>query len=403
MDSEGNDRELQLDRVNKIIKSVTRLVSYRLLAFIKPLGYDPARAKKLIAEQELDGIILTSNDNVFYATGLPVTRGQQNPILFALSNKFPPYAVINKEGMPTAIVWAGAIGNHELWIKDVRSSFFPDGTNEELISCVEEVFPKDARIGIERTFPHPIAQVIRYKNLCAELVVVEDLLDELRIVKSPAEIQKLKDSLEIAEVVEETIFSEITPDWSVFKLASRSKQLIYELGGTGVDHATISIGKSNPEILEDFMGAPGDLVVLDVGAILDGYSSDTRRLGYIGKIPDELHDLNKTMADIVSETGKSLRPGKTFSEICGEVEGRYMEHSRDPLFLSAGHSIGIQTEEAWIVRESTRKIEENMVFNVELYSALKPGTYVGTEDTFLVTGAGGEQLSRMPHEVVEVN
>ncbi len=79
-----------------------------------------------------------------------------------------------------------------------------------------------------------------------------------------------------------------------------------------------------------------------------------------------------------------------------------MEHRRDPLFLNAGHSIGIQTEEVWLVRESTRKIEENMVFNVELYSPLGPGTYVGTEDTFLVTGAGGEQLSRMPHEIVEV-
>ena len=122
-------------------------------------------------------------------------------------------------------------------------------------------------------------------------------LDRLkrRLVKSPEEIQKLKDSLEIAEAVEETIFSEIRSDWSVFKLASRSKQLIYELGGTGVDHATISIGKSNPEILEDLKGSTGDIVVLDVGAILDGYVSDTRRLAHFGKIPEDMKELNGTM------------------------------------------------------------------------------------------------------------
>jgi len=265
------------------------------------------------------------------------------------------------------------------------------------------VFPKGSRIGIEASMPYQIAQVILEKIPGSELVIIDDIMDELRLVKSAQEIQKLKDSLEIAEAVEETIFSELKPDWGVFKLASRSKQLIYELGGTGVDHATISIGNSNPEILEDFKGKTGDLIVLDVGAILDGYVSDTRRLAHLGKIPEELRELNRNMAEIVEETGKALRPGRTFSEICAEVEARYMEHHRDPLFLNAGHSIGIQTEEVWLVRESTRKMEENMVFNVELYSPLKPGTYVGTEDTFLVTGEGGKQLSRMPHEVVEVN
>ena len=102
------------------------------------------------------------------------------------------------------------------------------------------------------------------------------------------------------------------------------------------------------------------------------------------------------------ETGKSLRPGRTFSEICAEVEARYLEHGRDPLFLSAGHTIGIQTEEVWLTRESTRKVQENMIFNVELYSSLKPGVYVGTEDTFLINSSGGERLTRISHDLVRI-
>ncbi len=372
------------------------------MALIKPLGYSPDRCRRLLEERALSGIILTSNDNVFYSTGLPVTRGHQNPILFALSNKFPPYSVINSDGMPASIVWAGAIGHHELWTKVVLTSFFPNGTTEELVQYVEQIFPRGSRIGIESTMPYPLAQVIEKKIDGVEFIVVDELMDELRLIKSPEEISKLKDSLEIAEAVEETIFSEMTSAWSVFKLVSRSKQLIYELGGTGVDHATIAIGKSNPEILEDYVGVAGDLVVLDVGSILDGYVSDTRRLAHLGEIPVELADLNKTIADIVMETGKSLRPGRTFSEICAEVEARYLEHGRDPLFLSAGHTIGIQTEEVWLTRESTRKVQENMIFNVELYSSLKPGVYVGTEDTFLINSSGGERLTRISHDLVRI-
>src|SRR5579872_2943376 len=115
------------------------------MALIKPLGYDPDKAKKLIEERELSGIILTSNDNVFYTTGLPVTRGHQNPILFALSNKFPPYAIIDESGMPVPIVWAGAIGSHELWTKEYLTSFFPNGTTEELLALAGQKFQKGAR------------------------------------------------------------------------------------------------------------------------------------------------------------------------------------------------------------------------------------------------------------------
>ncbi|HYB04925.1 MAG TPA: M24 family metallopeptidase [Nitrososphaerales archaeon] len=370
------------------------------MAFIKPLGYDPARCKTLLKERELDGMILTSNDNVFYATGIPVTRGQQNPILFALSNRFPPYSVIDSEGTPIPIVWSGAIGNHELWAKEYLTSFLPNGTTEELVSLVSQRFSKGARIGIESSMPYPLAQVIKLKVDCVELIVSNEVLDDLRLVKSPEEISKLKASLAITEKVEERIFSEMRSDWSVFKLVSRSKQLLFEEGATGVDHATIAIGNSNPEILEDLKGASGDIVVMDVGAILDGYVSDTRRLGCLGGVSPDLEELNKTMTDIVVETGrKSIQPGRTFSDVCADVEARYMERGKDPMFLNAGHSIGIQTEEEWIVRESTRTIQENMVINIELYSALKPGVHVGIEDTFLVKSSGGEQLSRQPHGI----
>ena len=136
------------------------------------------------------------------------------------------------------------------------------------------------------------------------------------------------------------------------------------------------------------------------GRLLDGYVSDTRRLGCLGGISPELEELNRIMSDIVVETGrKSLQPGRTFSDICADVEARYLQHGRDPTFLNAGDSIGIQKEEEWIVRESTKTVQENMVLNIELYSALKPGVYVGTEDTFLVKSSGGEQLTRQPHEV----
>ena len=375
------------------------------MALIKPIGYDPIRCKTLVETDGLSGIILTSNENVFYSTGLPVTRGQANPILFALSNKFPPYSVIDSDGIPTPVVWGGAIGHHELWAKDTRTSFFPGGTTEELLSLVEERFSRGSKIGVESSMPFSLAKGIQDRMKGVEMIVIDNLFENLRIVKTSEEITKLQKSLDIAEKAVKRVQDEMGRDTTVMKLVQESKKLIFELGGSAVDHATIAIGNSNPEILEDFGAAEKDLIILDIGAILDGYVSDTRRLSYVGAVPGKLRDLNATMAEIVLQSGKSLSPGKTFSEICVEVEARYREYHLEPLFLHAGHSIGIQTEESWITRDSERKIEENMVFNVELYSQYKDngGAHVGTEDTFVVRKNGGEQISHLPHEIREVH
>ena len=108
------------------------------------------------------------------------------------------------------------------------------------------------------------------------------------------------------------------------------------------------------------------------------------------------------MASMVVETGTSAKPGMTFAEVCGETDSRYSDAGLEPMFLSAGHTIGIQTEELWITRDSQRKFENGMVFNIELYTRLESGVFIGTEDTFVVEGGAGKRISRLPHEITEV-
>jgi len=67
---------------------------------------------------------------------------------------------------------------------------------------------------------------------------------------------------------------------------------------------TIAIGHSNPRSDRPACQG-GDIVVLDVGAIFEGYVSDNRRLAYIGKVEEDLRKLNATMAEIVVQTGMS--------------------------------------------------------------------------------------------------
>ncbi len=372
------------------------------MTFIKPLGYDPEKCRKLIVEKELSGVVLTSNENVFYSTGLPVTRGHVNPILFALSNQFPSYSIIHPDGMPTMVTWTGALGGHEFWVKDIRSAWVRGGTNDELFSCIQETFKPHARIGIESSAPYGVVQKIQKLVDGVDFVFVDDIFDSLRAVKSEEELNMMKNSLEITESTVERLQKEITAKTTGYQLISRAKVLLYELGATGVDHTTMAIGMSNPEIPEDVRSKPGDLIVLDIGAILHGYSSDNRRLAVVGEPTKELVEANDVMVEIVNATGRSVRPGMSFADACLVAEAKYAEHGRDPMFISVGHTIGIQTEELWISRDSMRKFEKGMIFNVELYTVAESNVFIGTEDTFVVGENDCEQISRLPHELAVV-
>ena len=368
------------------------------MAFIKPLGYDPVKCAKLMEDMGLAGMVVTSNENVFYTTGLPVTRGQVNPILFALSNQFPSYSVLHPDGMPTMVAWTGALGGHEFWVKDVRSAWMRGGTTEELIDSYRSSFKQGQRVGVESSAPHALLEKLK-KIVDVEFVDADSVFDKMRSVKSKEEVAMMTRSLEITEKAVKVLQEEITRETTGHQLISRAKALIFEFGGSGVDHTTMAIGHSNPEIPEDVRSKEGDLIVLDLGTILHGYCSDNRRLAIIGELPDELEKAHSDMVDVVVDTGMSARAGMGFGEICKNAEGSYREKGREPMFISVGHTIGLQTEELWISRDSEWKFEEGMVFNVELYTRTESGSFVGTEDTFVVESGKSRQLSGLPHDI----
>ena len=64
-----------------------------------------------------------------------------------------------------------------------------------------------------------------------------------------------------------------------------------------------------------------------------------------------------------------------------------------PFFISAGHSIGLQTEEAWISPDSPYAVQAGMVLNIELYTPYRDGSNIGDEETFLVTESGVVKLT----------
>lgn len=146
----------------------------------------------------------------------------------------------------------------------------------------------------------------------------------------------------------------------------------------------------------------GDLVFVDVGCGVDGYNTDkTMTYVFEGELPREAVEIHRRCVDIQNETAAMLKPGAIpsaiFATVTEKLEAEFMQNfmgfgARQASFL--GHGIGLHVDE-WpvLAKGFDEPLQENMVIAIEPKKGLAGIGMVGTENTFLVTPAGGESLT----------
>jgi len=366
-----------------------------------PIGLDRARLTALMQARGLDGIFFSSPENVFYTTGYPCLPGSGNPIIYALRNQLPFFSYAGSDGSLSLLCWAQASMGIEYGTQDVRSFFTYDMALGELTAFVQEKFKPGCRLGVDSTFPYFFLQIIQENVKPVTLIMVDDLIHDLQLVKSAAEIERIRRSTAIVDQTVLELADVLRPGMSRLELIQEAKSRLHRNGAHGVDHVTVAFGPANPEIALGELLEANQIVTLDLGAVYEGYVSDNRRLVYIGTVPESLKELHKKLCWVVAEMGKALKPGKTFGELHAYAFDLYAQICVDPMFLHVGHSIGLHVDEHWMMADDPTVIQKGMVLNIELYSFSDEAVMIGDEETFVVTDGEPEKLSTLPVEIIE--
>jgi Xaa-Pro aminopeptidase len=367
----------------------------------KPVGLDRARLRALMAERGLDGLLLSSPENVFYTTGYPALPSSRNPIIYALHNQLPCFAFASQEGTITLLAWGGAAMGIDYGADDVRMIFSRDMAVAELASLGAEVLRAGYTLGIESTLPYYAYDVLQHHDPPPQLVIADDVLQRLRLIKTAAEVDRMRKSTSIVDETLLELVQTLRLGMSRLELIQEAKFRLLRNGADGVDHITVAFGSANPEVALDERLERNQIVTLDLGAVYEGYVSDNRRLAYTGAVPAALKELHGKMCWVVAEMGRSLRPGCTFSELHARAFELYAAVGLEPMFLHAGHSMGLEVEEGWILADDPTPVQPGMVLNIELYSPSEEGVMIGDEETFLVTDGEPEKLSSLPVDIIE--
>ena len=367
----------------------------------KPVGLDRQKLAALIKQSNLDAVILSSPENVFYTTGYPSLPGSGNPIIYALRNQLPYYSFIDRDGQITLLCWGGAAMGIDYGADDVRMSFSRAMAADDLAGLICEKLQPGCSVGVESSFPYEALQLLQEQAEPARILSADELLHQLRLIKSPAEIEHIRRSTHIIDTTTLELAHSLHLGMSRLDLIQEAKWRMIKNGAQGVDHVTVAFGAANPEVALGELLETDQIVTLDLGAVYKGYVSDNRRLVYTGHVPEALRLLHDKLCRVVAEMGQALRPSKTFGALHAYAYDLFAQVGIDPMFLHVGHSLGLQVEEQWIMADDPTPVEQGMVLNIELYTPSDEGVMIGDEETFVVTGGEPEKLSRLPVDIIE--
>ena len=243
----------------------------------------------------------------------------------------------------------------------------------------------------------------------AELLPTEGLVEGLRRVKDDGEVARMAAAAGIADAALAVVKPQMVDGITEADLALALDSEMRRLGASGCSFDTIVASGPNgakpharpsSRRIED-----GELVVLDFGAVVDGYCSDMTRTVSVG--PPRSPTLERMVA-VVAESQQAgveaVRAGQSAADVdrvCREViEGAGWG---DAFLHSTGHGVGLDIHEApYVSATSKDTLAAGHVVTVE------PGVYlpehggVRIEDTVVVTDDGCVPLTLAPKDLVIV-
>jgi Xaa-Pro dipeptidase len=366
-----------------------------------------SRTQSLMRDSGFDALVVCSAHNVRYFSGFDSQ--------FWESPTRPWFVVVPADGAPIAVIpEIGAPAMACTWLDDIRTWPAPrpgdDGVT--LLAGVLESLPRrSGRIGFElgreQALRMPVTDFLALRDrLDAELTDGSACLWRIRMVKSPAEIDKIRHICTIASAAYENLPSLVSASDSEREAA---RKLRIDIAARGADATPFLPCISGPGGVAQIVCGPGDrrfeagdIVFFDTGSTFDGYFCDFDRNYAVGQVSDAALRANDAMWLATQAGIAAVRPGATTDEVFAAM-AKIIEDagSLGNNVGRLGHGLGLQlTEPPSHMPGDGTVLEEGMVLTIEPGIEYAPARMIVHEENVVVTGDGAALLTaRAPRDL----
>ncbi|WP_433527916.1 M24 family metallopeptidase [Micromonospora sp. CA-263727] len=355
-----------------------------------------AAAQRATADAGLDALLLSPGSDLRYLTGYHAHAGERLTLL-----------VLPAEGEPTLIVPTlerpAAEAAPDTGVRIVDHA---DGTDPYPLVTAALGGPVGAVGLADRMWAEQVL-ALRATLPDARQRLASEVLRELRIHKSPAEVAALAEAGAAIDTVHARMGEWLRPGRTEVEVAADIAAAIRAAGHVTVDFVIVAAGPNGASPHHGTADRPigvGEPVVVDIGGTMpSGYRSDCTRT-YVagGRPPADFLDYYAVLWDAQRSAVAAVRPGVSAAAVDAAAREPIDAAGYGDGFLHrTGHGIGLDGhEEPYVVAGNDRPLAAGMAFSVEpgIYLAGRHGARI--EDIVVCTTDGVRRLNTTPTELI---
>jgi Xaa-Pro aminopeptidase len=369
--------------------------------------FDHEKLDRLMEKAGIDVLVATSKHNVQYLLG-----GYKFIFFSAMDaighSRYLPVVVYEK-GRPDHAAYignkmeGGEHANRPFWTPTLHASAW--GTIDAATLAAEhirKIASPGTRIGIEPPFlPSDAHVVLEQLGNRAELVDATSVLEQLRAIKTPEELEKLRAA---SELITDSMIATI--EWA--REGTTKAEIIERLRreeterGLQFEYCLLTLGPSHNRAASPQAWKPGEVLSIDSGGNYHGYIGDLCRMGVLGEPDSELEDLLSEIDAVQQAAFSKIRAGALGGDVIAHAES-VLKASPSAAFTDFfAHGMGLISHEAPFLMtnhpvayegvDAAHPLEAGMVLSVETTMLHPSRGFIKLEDTVAVTETGYEMF-----------
>lgn len=353
------------------------------------------RLAGMLTPEKLDFLMVTNPLDVAYLTGflggdsyLLVAGDRSKPILisdFRYQEELQPHAhlvqiVIRKRSMSEAVI--DELARHKVGRLGIQADHMTVGELNNLTAAIRKVAVKTT------------------------LAPVSGLVGKMRAIKDETEIKLIRKAAKIQEKALEEIIRKIKPGKTELEVAGRLEAEMKSLGSREPGFQSIVAAGANGSLPhyrpQDVKIRKNEALLIDWGAVYQGYHSDMTRVFALGKWPKKIKEIYSIVLDAQEAAAAALAPGKSTTDIDAIARNHIKKAGYGDYFgHGLGHGIGFNGHE----EPRLTNMLAGSILQPGHVVTVEPGIYlpgiggVRIEDDYVITDKGAENLCSLPKDL----
>lgn len=349
-------------------------------------------------ERGLDALLITHPSNRFYLSGYTATDIAPNESAGCLL-------------LTPEVAYLITSGTNENQARAQAPGFEIVRRERRLPDTLKELFARHAigRLGFEEeaTLVALHSGILEVTAGAVELIPVGELVSELRLIKTAAELALIERAVAVTDAAYEAVVVTMRPEQTEREVAWALERALRDGGAEALAFPVIVAAGANGAFAHH---EPGDTplgtglpVTIDMGAQVAGYAADLTRTVILGEPTEQARRVYRTLHRAVAavECGVHARmPGQVADALARDLIvaagfGEYFGHG-------LGHGVGVRVHEA---PSAAQKIETPLPVGATL--TIEPGIYIPgwggarIEDLVVIEEAGARVLTQASKQVIE--